>query len=127
MPFKITLVASLLLGLSTTNALADVPLSTASSSYVGFIQSFPGNPASPESEAALINLLITLAAGDGPTQLPNPNPITYFDRRDSTLNPIGGFPDADESTGFSRVNGGIYSGIQVDDYSYLAGKYDGPN
>jgi hypothetical protein len=116
------------LGLAATNARADIALNTTSTEYLGFIQSFKGNSANPESEAALINLLITLAAGAGPTQLPTPNPITYFDRRASTLDPVGGFPEADGGAGsFSRVNGGIYNGIPVDGYTYLAGKYGGPN
>jgi hypothetical protein len=118
----------LTLGLAATNATADIALNTTSTEYLGFIQGFKGNSANPESEAALINLLITLAAGVGPTQLPSPNPITYFDRRGSTQDPIGGFPEVDGGGGsFSRVNGGIYNGIPVDGYTYLAGKYGGPN
>jgi hypothetical protein len=120
---KITIsaiVCTLALGLAATSARADIMLAAGDAYYLGFIN--PSEPASPTDEAGYINTLITLAAGDGPETISG---YTY-DRRASSL--PGPFNPA-IVTGNNQVDvpEDTTPTINVTGFTYLLGKYDGPN
>lgn len=117
----IAIVCALALGLTATNARADLVLGGAADPhYLGFLA--PSEPASQADEVGYINTLITLAAGGGPVTISG-----YTYTRESSTVP-GPF-DPVVLAGNVRVDvpPGTSTGIDVAGFTYLLGKYDGPN
>jgi PEP-CTERM motif len=101
-------------------------LSFQDANYIGLVTD--GAPADEASEVGYINNLITLAAGQGDTQIP---PVTgeIYNRVGSTIN-CGTLPCptavlAGNSGNINSQDDG--SDIDVTGFTYLLGKYDGPN
>ena len=116
---KLTIFAiacALVLGLTATNARADIALTPGDAYYLGFLH--PPEPSSVADETTYINNLITVAAGASAVI-----DTRTYDRIISTL--AGPFSTV-SSTGVSQVTSGD-SGISVTGTSYILGKYDGPN
>lgn len=122
----VAIVCSLALGWAATSALASISLTVGDARYVGFVVQPTPALANPTDEAALINTLITLAAGAGPALL-SPGPTNY-DRLNSTL--VGSFPTAD-ATGVDNIDTddfpNAHDAIGVTGFAYIIGKYDGQN
>jgi hypothetical protein len=118
----IAIACALGLGLTATNARADIALTYCDSFCVGFVQGSNPQIANETDEAAMINSLITVAAGDSDSLSPPAGETTYW-REDSSL--PGPFPSAD-ATGVTSVQN-VSTGIVVVGSAYIAAKYDGPN
>lgn len=90
--------------------------------FLGYVND--GIPSSEALEANYINSLLAMGAGAGPAPC-SLAPTETCDRTDSTLN-AAGFPAA-TATGASKNESGANTNINVTGWTYLLGKYDGPN
>lgn len=115
----LALVAAAATGFATdANALL---LTQGDAYYIGFVRD--GEPADAPLEALRINSLLDLAAGAALAPCTQINETC--DRLGSALN-VTGFADAN-SASTTRDNSGSSTGIDVTGWTYLLGKYDGPN
>ncbi|MCC6857081.1 MAG: hypothetical protein IT158_00895 [Bryobacterales bacterium] len=106
------------LGLTATNADATT-LTVGDAYYIGNI--LDGVPSSEVDEVGYINTLKGLAPGAA-SQLIG---TEYYNRVSSTLDTTA-FPDAVVLDSVRNASG-QYSGIDVDGFTYILGKYDGGN
>jgi hypothetical protein len=100
-------------------------LSTSSAEYLGYVHS--GEPSSDASEVIYINHLIALAPG-GTATIVDANPINSHDytRSGNALC----YPSCPTAVTTGAVSSGANppaTGINVTGFTYLLGKYDGPN
>lgn len=99
------------------SAASATTLSYGDSHFIGVVVS--GEPASLDNEAVYVNNLIDQSAGSSTTIAGH-----VYDRTDSTFD-CSGCPDATSSDAFQ---GGTATTIDVSDgWTYIIGKYDGPN
>jgi hypothetical protein len=108
----------LVLGLTATNARADIVLTgVTDATYLGFIKD--GVPSSQADDVGYINNLITVPANTGPVTIGTES----YNRTGSSL--AGPFPSA-VLAGNTRNTPGT-TGSLLTGFTYLTAKYDGPN
>jgi hypothetical protein len=117
------IVCTLAMGLAAPTAVA-YNFTIGDAYYIGWINS--AEAPNMTNESGYINYLTTLAVGAGPVQLPDADG-QYYDRIGSTLATPGvGWPAAIGITG-DKTEGGVTSGNLGSGWTYLFGKYNGPN
>lgn len=108
-------------GFVTSSWAAVFTLAVGDAWYVGMI--YDGIPASEALQVGYINHLITLAPGAPAVQLPAQRGEIYNRLKSSLSDPL---PPA-QLTGGVKNSSGANTGINVTEFAYILGKYDGPN